>query len=109
VLAAALLVLSLVACRGFLSDESSPVALQVIAPPESLAVGDTAAITAEALNRSGEVIPGAPMFLVSLDPDTIGVSAAGLAVVGLQPGPGEVLVGTGNLRSAPFRIIVYQP
>lgn len=108
-LAAALLVLSLVACRGFLSDDASPVALQVIAPPDSLAVGDTATITVEALNRSGDVIPDAVIFLISLTPDTIGVAGTGVAVVGLAPGPGDVLAQTGSLRSAPFRIRVFQP
>lgn len=97
------------ACRGFVSDESTPVALQVIAPPESLAVGDSTPITVQVLNRSGDVIPDAEAFLLSLNPDTVGIAAATLAVVGLVPGPGDVVAGTGNLRSAPFRIIVYQP
>jgi len=98
-----------VACRGFLSDDATAVALRVIAPPDSLAVGDTVPIAVEALNRSGDVIPGAPLLLISLTPDTIGIDSAALAVIGLMPGPGDVVAGTGNLRTAPFRIVVHTP
>lgn len=72
-------------------------------------VGDTVPVTVEALNRSGDVIPDAAILLISLNPDTIGVDSALVAVVGIAPGPGDVVAGSGNLRSAPFRIIVRAP
>jgi hypothetical protein len=37
------------------------------------------------------------------------VTASGLSVVGLLPGGGRIVAGTGNLRSAPFRIGVRAP
>jgi hypothetical protein len=78
-------------------------------PPDTVVVGDTVLITVEALNRSGDVIPDAQNLLISLDPDTIAVTASGLSVVGLLPGGGRIVAGTGNLRSAPFRIGVRAP
>ncbi len=96
-------------CRGFLSDDATAVAVRVIAPPDSIAVGDTIPLTVEALNRSGDVIPGAPVILATLTPDTLGIDSARLAVIGLMPGPGDALAGVGSLRTAPFRIVVYTP
>jgi hypothetical protein len=98
-----------VSCRGFLADDATAVAVRVISPPDSVAVGDTLPVTVEALNRSGDVIPGAAVYLVSLTPDTLGVDSAGLRVFGLMPGPGEAQAGVQNLRSAPFRIVVHTP
>ena len=93
-------------CRGLVSGDSTPVAVQVVAPPDSILVGDTIPIDVRVLNRSGDSIPGAPVALVSLNPDTIGVDSARLAVVGLAKGPGQVIAKTGSLPSQPFRIIV---
>ena len=93
-------------CRGLVSGDSTPVAVQVVAPPDTILVGDTIPIDVRVLNRSGDSIPGAPVALVSLNPDTIGVDSARLAVVGLAAGPGQVIAKAGSLPSQPFRIIV---
>jgi hypothetical protein len=109
-LAAALLALPLAACRGFLSDESTPVAIQIVYPPDTIVVGDTVRITVEALNRSGDVIPDAAVFLIALTPDTVAIGPDSVSVIGVAaPGGGSVLAGVGNLRSVPFRIIVRTP
>ena len=96
----------MVSCQGLVSGDSTPVAVQVVAPPESLLVGDTVPVEVHALNRSGDSIPGAALFLVSLNPDTIGIDSARLAVIGLAVGPGQVIAKVGSLPSQPFRILV---
>ena len=93
-------------CRGLVSDETTPVAIQVVAPPDTILVGDTVAIEVHALNRSGDTIPGAPLGLRSFNPDTVGVVAGTLSVTGLMPGPGQVQAFSGNLPGTPFRIVV---
>ena len=93
-------------CKGLVSGDSVPVAVQVVAPPDSMLVGDTVHIDVHVLNRSGDSIPGAPIVLLSLNPDTIGVDSARQAVVGLAAGPGQVIAKTGSLPSQPFRIVV---
>jgi hypothetical protein len=95
-----------VSCRGLVSGDSTPVAVQVVAPPDSLLIGDTVPIEVHVLNRSGDSIPGAPIALVSLNPDTIGIDSARQAVVGIAAGPGQVIAKTGSLPSQPFRIVV---
>ena len=93
-------------CQGLVSGDSTPVAVQVVAPPDTILVGDTIPIDVRVLNRSGDSIPGAPVALVSLNPDTIGIDTASLAVVGIAAGPGQVIAKAGSLPSQPFRIIV---
>ena len=78
----------------------------MVAPPDTIVVGDTVPIEVHALNRSGDSIPGAPLELVSNHPDTVAVVSGTLAVVGLVPGRGDVFARTGNLPSAVFRIVV---
>jgi hypothetical protein len=58
------------------------------------------------LNRSGDSIPGAPVALVPLNPDTMGIDSARQAVIGLVIGTGRVLARSGELRSDPFTILV---
>jgi hypothetical protein len=76
----------------------------VVAPPDSMHVGDTVVIHARAINRSGDSIPGAVLALVSLDPDTMGVDTARFAVIGLIAGTGRAVVKVGALASNPFLI-----
>ena len=77
-----------------------------MSPPDTILLGDTVAIEVHALNRSGGSIPGAPLELFSDDPDTIAVVSGALAVVGLVPGRGDLIAKSGDLPSAPFRIVV---
>ncbi len=82
----------------------------MIAPPDTIVLGDTVPVTVEALNRDGSVIPGAPVFLLSSHPDTIAVGPDSLTVIGLAaPGGANITAGIQNLRSAPFRIVVRAP
>jgi hypothetical protein len=82
------------------------VAIEIVHPPDSVLVGDTVVIHARVLNRSGDSIPGAPMALISLTPDTLGVDAARFAVVGKAKGPGQAIVKSADLPSSPFLIPV---
>jgi hypothetical protein len=97
------------ACSGLTSSASTPVAIEFVEPPDTVAVGDTVPLHIRVLNRDGDSIPGAPVLLFSLDPDTLGVDSARLAVVGVAPGPGRVVARSGELSSNPFRIIVTAP
>ena len=78
----------------------------MVFPPDTIAVGDSVPLTIEALNRSGTVIPGAAVFLLSLTPDTLGIGLDSVSVIGVAPGPGIAQAGIGNLRSTPFPIVV---
>lgn len=94
-------------CKGLVSGDSTPVAVQVVAPPDSIHVGDTVTIEVHVLNRSGDSIPGAPIALFALTPDTaVGIDSARQAVVGLKVGSGSVVAKTGSLPSQPFLILV---
>lgn len=96
------------ACKGLTGGETDPVAIEFVAPPESIAVGETTAVNVRVLNRSGDSIPGAAWVLVSLD-TTIGVDTARRAAIGLVAGTGRIQARTDNLPSEPFRIVVTQP
>jgi len=87
-------------------------------PPDTILIGDTVPVTIEALNRSGNVIPGAPVFLKFVD--TLSARIIGIAdsvyVVGLpfdttvaKDSSGQVAAGVSNLTSFPFRIVVRAP
>jgi hypothetical protein len=58
------------------------------------------------LNRSGDSIPGAPILLTSLNPDTLGIDTTRQSVIGIIAGLGRVVASSGNLRSEPFRIVI---
>lgn len=58
------------------------------------------------LNRSGDSIIGAPVVLVSLTPDTLGIDTPQVAVVGKLAGPGRAFARSGDLPSEPFPVIV---
>lgn len=69
-------------------------------------MGDTVVIRVRVLNRSGDSIIGAPVELVSLNPDTLGVDNARTAVIGKIKGSGRAIARSGDLPSAPFAIPV---
>ena len=96
--------MGLAACQGLTSSPSTPYAIVIVSPPDSLPINDTIIIHARALNRSGDTIAGAPLTLVSLNPDTMSVDTARFAVVGLLKGTGRAIVTSGSLRSNPFLI-----
>ena len=101
--------LALAACSGLTSSDSTPVAIEFVAPPDTIVVGDTVPLHILALNRSGDSIVGAPLTLFSLDTDTIAVDSARLAVIGLLAGHGRVVARSGNLPSFPLTIVVKLP
>ena len=104
-LAAACCFLAL-ACEGLTSAADKPVAIEIVDPPDTVAVGDTAAVHVRVLNRDGDSIVGAAVSLVSLTPDTLGVDNSRIAVVGRMAGPGRAIAVAGNLPSAPFPVVV---
>ena len=81
-------------------------AIDVIAPPDSVHVGDTVVIHLRALNRAGDSIVGATIALISLTPDTLGIDSARGAVVGKAVGPGRAIARSGDLVSTPFAVLV---
>jgi len=100
-------------CTGFTSGDD-PIAIELVAPPDTLRLGDTVVVRVRVLNRSGDSIPGAPVAIISLTPDTIGVDSARQAVfVVAAPasgsGSGRIAARSGDLLSDPFRIIVPAP
>ena len=94
------------ACEGLRSSDSKPVAIEVVGPPESITVGQTLPIHVRVLNRNGDSIVGAPVRLVSLTPDTLGIDSASVAIVGLLAGPGKFVVFSGSLPSVAFPVQV---
>lgn len=67
-------------------------------------VGDTLVLRVRVLNRAGDSIPGAPVALISLDPDTMGVDSALFAVVANIVGTGRIVAKSGSLPSDPLPI-----
>ena len=95
-------------CSGIVSGDE-PVAIEFVAPPDTVLVDDTVVMNVRVLNRAGDSIPGAPVRLIALNPDTLAVDSALQAVIGRAPGPGRVVAWSGSLPSDPFRIIVVAP
>ena len=81
-------------------------AIDVIGLPDSIHVGDTVVLHIRVLNRSGDSIANAPVELVSLTPDTLGVDNSRQAVVGKAIGPGRAIARSGDLPSEPFTVPV---
>jgi hypothetical protein len=102
--ASALAILAAVACSAITGGDE-PVAIEFVAAPDTIGVGDTVFVAVRVLNRDGDSIPGAPVGLTSLD-TTLGIDTARQAVIGCYPGPGRVVASSGNLLSDPLRIIV---
>jgi hypothetical protein len=62
-----------------------------------------------ALNRAGDSIPGAPITLITLTPDTLGVVPQQHTVFGIAAGPGRIVARTGDLVTQPLRVVVRTP
>jgi hypothetical protein len=93
-------------CKGFTESGSQPVAIEFVGAPDTVAVDSTVFIPVRVLNRAGDSIPGAPVSLISLNPDTLGIDSTGRSVIGLLPGPARIVAASGSLQSSPFRITV---
>ncbi len=98
-------------CASITGDASVPVAIEFVtahAPPTADTVEefDTVPMHVRVLDRAGDSIAGAPVRLVSLNPDTLGVDSASLGVIGIQPGPARLLAISGSLRSDPLLLVV---
>ncbi|OGT98949.1 MAG: hypothetical protein A2085_04265 [Gemmatimonadetes bacterium GWC2_71_10] len=77
-------------------------------------MGDTVVVQVRVLDRAGDSIPGAPIVLTSLTPDTIGIDSARQAVfVVAAPASGvshgSITARSGDILSNPFRITVPAP
>jgi hypothetical protein len=95
------------ACKGFTEGRDQPVAIEFISASDTaVAVDDTVFVPVRVLNRAGESIPGAPVLLTSLNPDTLGVDSASQSVFGRRPGPARIVARSGPLTSNPFSIRV---
>jgi hypothetical protein len=94
------------ACKGFTEGRDQPVAIEFVSAPDTVAVNDTVPIAVRVLNRAGDSIPGAPVVLTSLNPDTLGIDSASQSVIGLLPGPARIVARSGTLVSSPFPIRV---
>ena len=95
------------ACKGFTEGRDQPVAIEFVGVPDSIAANDTVPVPVRVLNRAGDSIPGAPVVLTSLNPDTLGVDSAGRSVIGLLPGPARIVARSGPLASSPYSIRVW--
>ena len=93
-------------CEGFTSADDRAVAIQVDPLPDSILVNDTVEVHARALNRAGDSIPGALIVLIGLNPDTLGVDSARVAIFGVVPGTGRFVARTGNIPSTVLLIPV---
>lgn len=107
-MAAAIAILG-TACRGLTSGKDQPVAIEFVGARDTVKVGDTVFVPVRILNRDGDSIPGAPIALTSLNPDTLQVDSARQSVIGVRPGPARIVANSGALRSDPFRITVKTP
>ena len=106
-LAAACCFMALAACSGLTSADDKAVAIEVVSPPDSLDIGDTALVHVRVLNRAGDSIPNAPVFLTPIHGDSLlTVDTTRVAIVGKATGIDSVVVTSGSLPSAPFRVVV---
>lgn len=94
------------ACSGLLSGGDAVVAIEFVNPPDSIRVNDTVVIQVRALNRSGDSIPNAVIFIYSQNPDTMAVDSARMAVVGKKVGQGRLVAVSNGLPTAPLPIPV---
>ncbi len=69
-------------------------------------MGQTIPIHVRVLNRSGDSIVGAPVVLISLTPDTLGIDTPQVALVGKIAGHGRAFARSGDLPSDPFPVVV---
>jgi hypothetical protein len=104
-------VTTVAACRGLTVDPGRVVALELPAPPASLAVGDTVRLAARALNALGAEISDADIDWIVVDTGAVGFTLDGDTglVTGIAPGTGRVAAQHESLRSDPLRITVTEP
>lgn len=97
-------------CQGVTAKANAPVAIEFVTPtvpPVLVEEFDTAVIGVRVRDQSGDTIPGAPIQLVSLDPDTVSVdSALHYGLVGVKAGAGRVIAISGSLQSDPLGVTV---
>ncbi len=97
-------------CKGVTADANAPVAIEFVTPqagPVQLEELDTVVIGVRVRNQSGDTIPNAPIRVVSLTPDTVGVdSALRFGLVGIHSGAGRVMAISGALQSDPLPVQV---
>lgn len=97
-------------CTSITGDANAPVAIEFVLgsnPPDTVVEEfDTVTIAVRVRARSGDTIPGAPVQLVSLNPDTVGIDSAALGLIGRIPGHARVIAISGGLQSAPLRVTV---
>ncbi len=94
-------------CTGITGDAGTPVAIEFVTsqtPPLRLEEFDTVLVRVRVRNSAGDTIAGAPVRLVSLNPDTVAVDSAIFGLVGVQPGPGRVVAFSGSLASDPLQV-----
>jgi hypothetical protein len=112
---AGLCVLGSAACTEITSDPTVPVAIELLpAQLPFVVLGDTLRDTlgvatpliARALNSRNEVIPGAAITFLTVDPQRITLDAASGVVTGVDTGTVRVVANVGNLQSVPVTLVV---
>jgi hypothetical protein len=97
-------------CQGLTTSAGTPVAIEFVLDrsPVSVEAQDTVIVGVRVLDRAGDTIPGAPVRVVSLNPDTVGVdSALAFGLIGLTPNAtGRVVAIADNLQSDPLSVAV---
>ena len=97
-------------CTGLVSDFSQPVAIEFVTSQGaalSVEEQDTLVVGVRVRDAAGDTVPGAPVRVVSLTPDTLGVdSARHFGLIGLRAGPGRVIAISGSLQSSPLAVTV---
>ena len=96
-------------CQGYSTDLSAPVAIAIVttqSPPFRVQEFDTVRVRVVVLDRGGDTVAGAPVRLVSLNPDTLAIDSADLGLVGLVPGAARVMAISGALQSVPLAMTV---
>jgi hypothetical protein len=97
-------------CTGLTSDLSQPVAIEFVlpgTPPLILEELDTVVVGVRVRDRAGDTLAGAPIQVVSLSPDTVGVdSAEHFGLFGIRAGSGRVVAISGSLQSDPLPVTV---
>jgi hypothetical protein len=97
-------------CASITSDATAPIAIEFVLPHFTQAVRveefDTVPLGVRVLDRAGDTIAGAPVQVVSLNPDTLKVDTLPLRLIGIQPGPARLLAFSGSLHSNPLTVTV---
>jgi hypothetical protein len=97
-------------CGSITGDSSTPLAIEFVLPhfTSSFTVQefDTLPIDVRVRNKAGDTIPGAPVQVVSLAPDTLAVDTQPLVLIGLRPGHARLVAISGSLHSDPLAVTV---